>query len=163
MKAEAAISISAILVHPSHARQLTSLSQSTLNHLEQHLTLPCPSRQRINFDCLPPAAGLPPLMTAGRLGRSSSDTCTVVEAQETRLDEQNDLEYTRDMPSRSSLVTCSHEESEPARPCRFDSSRLISSRLLISHPSEERHLRNQTHTLIYTPDTLLQNDYCTVK
>jgi hypothetical protein len=53
--------------------------------------------------------------------------CTVVEAQETRLDEQNDLDYTRDMPSRSSLVTCSHEESEPALPCRFDSSRLVSA------------------------------------
>jgi hypothetical protein len=54
--------------------------------------------------------------------------CTVVEAQETRLDEQNDLDYTRDMPSRSSLVTCSHEESEPAR-VRVDSIRLVSSRL----------------------------------
>jgi hypothetical protein len=53
--------------------------------------------------------------------------CAVVEAQETRLDEQNDLDYTRDMPFRSSLVTCSHEESEPARPCRIDSSRLVSA------------------------------------
>lgn len=137
------VAVVTIAVVLAHAYQLTShschsTSPSRAREAPSNSQTPYPRHGRqINFHFsqslvpLPPAHGLPPLMTAGRLGKEQQCRRRLGEKAIKTI-------HTRDMPSQQTA-----RASSPAAAMKSASvsSALVSSRLLISHPSErQRHL-----------------------
>jgi len=108
-------------------------------------------RQQISFDFSQSLVPLPPALDdSRRLGRSSRAEQRRAEQQPRRrdeLDESND----RDMPSRLSVVTCSHEDQLSVCLCCAVSSRLVSAADLPSVRYEDTH----THPYIEPPSTFI--------